>query len=120
MRNKSKGLDLIETVPEELWLEVCDTVQEAVIKTISQKKKCKKAKWLSEEALQIVVKRSKVKGKGEKERYQELNCHLKATLARELILGLLPVKSSIHCLLPPYTKMQSPSALKITLQEELW
>lgn len=52
--------------------------------------------------------------------YQELNCHLKATLARELILGLLPVKSSIHCLLPPYTKMQSPSALKITLQEELW
>ena len=56
-------------MPEELWTEVCDTVQEAVIKTIPQKKKCKKAKWLSEEALQIAVKRREVKGKGEKERY---------------------------------------------------
>ena len=67
--NRSKGLDLIDRVPEELWTEVCDTVQEAVIKTIPQKKKCKKAKWLSEEALQIAVKRREVKGKGEKERY---------------------------------------------------
>ena len=72
MRNRFKGLDLIDRVPEELWMEVCDIVQEAV-KTISKKKKCKKAKWLSEEALQIAEKRE-VKGKGEKERYT----HLKA------------------------------------------
>ena len=56
--NRFKGLDLIDRVPEELWMEVCDIVQEAVIKTISKKKKCKKAKWLSEEALQIAEKRS--------------------------------------------------------------
>ena len=60
-------------MPEELWMEVCDIVQEAVIKTISKKKKCKKAKWLSEEALQIAVKRRDAKGKGEKERYTHLN-----------------------------------------------
>ena len=59
MRNKFKGLDLIDKVPEELQLEVCDILQEAVIKTIPKKKKCKKAKWLSEEGLQISVKRSK-------------------------------------------------------------
>ena len=63
---KSKGLDLIDRVPEELWMELCDTVQEAVIKTIPKKEKCKKAKWLSEEALQIAEKRREVKGKGEK------------------------------------------------------
>ena len=56
--NRFKGIDLIDTVPEELWMEVCDTVQEAVIKTIPKKKKCKKAKWLSEETLQIAEKRS--------------------------------------------------------------
>ena len=67
-----KGLDLIDRVPEELWMEVCDIVQEAVIKTIPKKKKCKKAKWLSEEALQIAEKRKEVKGKGEKERYTHL------------------------------------------------
>ena len=66
---KFKGLDLIDRVPEELWTEVQDIVQEAVIKTIPKKKKCKKAKWLSEEALQIAEKRREVKGKGEKERY---------------------------------------------------
>ena len=66
MRNRFKGLDLIDRVPDELWNEVCDTVQEAVIKTISKKKKCKKAKWLFEEDLQIAVSRSEVKGKGEK------------------------------------------------------
>ena len=60
-------------MPEELWMEVCDIVQEAVIETILKKKKCKKAKWLSEEALQIAVKRREVKGKGEKERYTHLN-----------------------------------------------
>ena len=64
---------MIDRVPEELWTEVPNIVQEAVIKTMPKKKKCKKAKWLSEEALQIVEKRKKVKGKGEKERYIHLN-----------------------------------------------
>ena len=69
LRNRFKGLDLIDRVPEDLWMEVHDTVQEAVIKTIPKKKKCKKAKWLSEEALQIAEKRREAKSKGEKERY---------------------------------------------------
>ena len=69
VRNKFKGLDLIDRLPEELWMELRDTVQEVVIKTIPKKKKCKKAKWLSEEALQIAEKRREVKSKGEKERY---------------------------------------------------
>ena len=69
--NRFKGLDLINRVPEELWTEVCDIVQETVIKTIP--KKCKKAKWLSEEASQIAVKRTDVKSKGERERYFHLN-----------------------------------------------
>ena len=69
VRNRFKGLDLIDRVPEELWTEVCDTVQEIEIKTIPKKKKCKKAKWLSEEALQIAVNRREVKGKEEKKRY---------------------------------------------------
>jgi len=68
MRNRFKGLDLIDRVPYELWMEVRDIVQETGIKTIPKKKKCKKAKWLSEEALQIAVKRSKVKAK-EKRKY---------------------------------------------------
>ena len=71
--NTSNGLDLIEKVHEELWMEVHDIVQEAVIKTNPKKKKCEKAKWLSEEALQIAVKRREVKSKGEKERYIHLN-----------------------------------------------
>ena len=66
--NRFKGLDLIDRVPEELWTEVRDIVQKAMIKTILKKKKCKKAKWLSEEALQIAEKRREAKGKGEKER----------------------------------------------------
>ena len=69
--HRFKGLDLIDRVPEELWPEVCDIVQEAVIKTICKKKKCKKAKWLSEETLQIAEKRREVKGKGVKERYTQ-------------------------------------------------
>ena len=68
-----KGLDLKDRVPEKLCMEVCNIVQEAVIKTIPKKKKCNKAKWLSEEALQIAVNRREVKGKGEKERYTHLN-----------------------------------------------
>ena len=71
--NRFKRLDLIDRVPGELWTEVQHIVQEAVIKTISKKKKCKKAKWLSKEALQIPEKRKDVKGKGEKERYVHLN-----------------------------------------------
>ena len=73
VRNRFKGLDLIDRMPEDLWMEVHDIVQEAVIQTIPKKKKCKKAKWLSEEALQIAVKRREAKGKGEKERYTHLN-----------------------------------------------
>ena len=73
MTNRFKGLDLIDRMPEELWMEVHDIVQELVIKTISKKKKCKKAKWLSEEALQIAEKRREAKGKGEKKRYTHLN-----------------------------------------------
>ena len=76
MRNIFKGLDLIDRVPEELWIEVHDIVQEAVIKTILKKKKYKKPKWLSEELLQIAEKRSEAKGKGEKERYIYLNAEL--------------------------------------------
>ena len=69
VRNRVKGLDLIDRVPDELWMEVCDIVQETGIRTILRKKKCKKANWLSEEALQIAVKRREVKSQGEKERY---------------------------------------------------
>ena len=76
MTNRFKALDLINRVPEELWTEVCDIVQEAVIKTIPKKKKCKKAKRLSEHALPIAMKRREVKGKGEKERYTHLNARV--------------------------------------------
>ena len=69
MTNRSKGLDLTDREPEKLWMEVHDIVQEAVIKTIPKKKECKKAKWLSEEDLQIAGKRKEAEGKGEKERY---------------------------------------------------
>ena len=73
VRNRFKGLDLINTVPDELWMEVHDIVQETGIKTMPMEKKCKKAKWLSGQALQIAVKRREVKSKGEKERYKHLN-----------------------------------------------
>ena len=76
MRNRFKGLDLTDRVSDELWMEVCDIVQETGIKTIPKEKKCKKAKWLSEEALQIAVKRRVAKSKGEKERYTHLNAEL--------------------------------------------
>ena len=69
VRNRFKGLDLIDRMPDELWTEVRDIVQETGIKTILKERKCKKAKWLSEEALQIAVKRGEVKNEGEKERY---------------------------------------------------
>ena len=76
VRNRFNGLDLIERVPDELWLEVHDIVQETGIKTIPLEKKCKKAKWLSGEALQIAVKRREAKSKGEKERYKHLNAEI--------------------------------------------
>ena len=82
VRNRFKELDLIGRVPEELWMEVLDIVQEAGIKTIPKEKKCKKAKLLSEEALQIVVKRREVKGKGEKERYTHLNAEFQRIARR--------------------------------------
>ena len=81
--NRFKGLDLIDRVPEELWMEVCDIVQEAVIKTILKKKKCKKAKWLSEEALQIAMKRREAKGQGEKERYTHLHAKFQKLTRRD-------------------------------------
>ena len=73
VRNRFKGLGLIDRVPDELWTEVCDIVQETGIKTVPMEKKHKRAKWLSEEALQIAVKRIEVKSKGEKEKYSHLN-----------------------------------------------
>ena len=83
VRNRFKGLDLIDKVPDELWTEVCDIVREAGIKTIPKKKKCKKAKWSSEEALQIAVKRREVKSKGEKERYKHLNAEFQRIARRD-------------------------------------
>ena len=81
--NRFKGLDLIDRVPEELWIEVHDTVEEAVIKTIPKKNKCKKAKWLSEEALQTAIERREVKGKGEKERHTHLNAEYQRIAKRD-------------------------------------
>ena len=83
VRNRFKGLDLIDRVPDELWMEVCDIVQEAGIKTIPMEKKCKKAKWLSKEALQIAVKIREVKSKGEKERYKHLNAEFQRIAKRD-------------------------------------
>ena len=81
--NRFRGLDLIDGVPEELWTEVHDTAHEALINTIPKRKKCKKAKWLSEEALQTVMKRREVKGKGEKEIYTHLNTKFQRRARRD-------------------------------------
>ena len=83
MRNRFKGLDLIDRVPDELWTEVRVLVQETGINIIPEKKKCKKAKWLSEEALQIAVKRREAKSKGEKERYSHLNAEFQRIARRD-------------------------------------
>ena len=83
MRNRFKGLDLIDKVPAELWMEVHDIVQETEIKTIPVENKCKKAKWLSEEALQIAVERREAKSKGEKERYSHLNAEFQRIARRD-------------------------------------
>ena len=84
--NRFKGLDPIDGVPKEFWREVRSIIQEAVIKIILKKKKCKKAKWLSEEALQIADKRREVKGKGEKERHTHLNAEFQRIAKREASL----------------------------------
>ena len=83
VRDRFKELDLTDRVPDELWMEVSDIVQETRIKTIPKKKKCKKAKWLSEEALQIAVKRRKVKTKGERERYTHLDAEFQRLARRD-------------------------------------
>ena len=83
MRNRFKGLDLIDRVPDELWMEVHDFVQETGIKTIPMEKKCKKAKWLSGEALQIAVKRREAKSKEEKERDKHLNAEFQRIARRD-------------------------------------
>ena len=83
MRNRFKGLDLLDRVPDELWMEVRDIVEETGIKTICMEKKCKKAKWLSEEALQIAVKRREVKNKGEREVYYHLNAEFQRIARRD-------------------------------------
>ena len=83
MKNRFKGLDLIDKMLDELWTEVSDIIQKTRIKTIPKKKKCKKAKWLSEEASQIPVERSKVKSKGEKERYTYLNAEFQRIARRD-------------------------------------
>ena len=83
VRNRFKGLDLIDRVPDELWTEVHDIVQETGIKTIPMEKKCKKAKWLFREALQIAVKRREAKSQGEKERYKHLNAEFQRIARRD-------------------------------------
>ena len=83
VRNRFKGLDLIDRVPDKLWTEVCDIVQETEIKTIPMEKKCKRTKWLSGQVLQIAVKRRDVKSQGEKERYKHLNSEFQSTARRD-------------------------------------
>ena len=89
MINRFKGLDLIDRVPDELWMEVPDTVQETGIKTIPKKNNYQKVKWLSEEALQIAVKRREAKSKGEKERYKHLSAEFQRIARRDLKKSLL-------------------------------
>ena len=92
MRNRFKGLDLIDRMPDELWTKVCDIVQETGIKTIPMEKKCKKAKWLSGEALQIAVKRREAKSIGEKEKYKHLNAEFQRIARRDKKAFLIDAK----------------------------
>ena len=92
VRNRFKGLDLIDRVPDELWTEVRDIVQETRSKTMPKKKKCKKAKWLSEEALQIAVKRREAKNKGGKERYKHLNAEFQRIARRDKKASVINAK----------------------------
>ena len=89
MRNRFKGLDLTDRVLDELWVEVCDIVQETGNKTIPKKKKCKKAKWLPEEALKLAVKRRELKSKGEKERYTHLHVPAASGKGKKFIAWIL-------------------------------
>ena len=84
MTNRFTGLDLLDRVPEELWMEIHDIVKEVMIKTIPKKEKCKKAKWLSKEDLQIAERRREAKGKGEKETYTHLNAELQRIARRDI------------------------------------
>ena len=84
MRNRFKGLDLIDRVPDELWMDICDIVQETGIKTIPMEKKCKKAKWLPGEDLKIAVKGREAKSKGENERYKHLNAEFQRRKQEEI------------------------------------
>ena len=81
--NRFKGLDLVDRVPEELWTEVCNIAQEVVTKIIPKKKKCKKAKWLSEEAIQIAEKRKEVNSKGERERHTQMKAEFQRIARRD-------------------------------------
>ena len=92
LTNRFKGLDLTDRVPEELWMEVYDIVQEVVTKTIPKKKKCKKARWLSEEALQIAVKRREANGKGEKKRYTYFNAEFQRIARRDKKTSVISAK----------------------------
>ena len=83
MTDRFQGWDLVDTVPEELQMEVCNIVQDAVVKTIARKNKCKKAKWLPEQALQIVAEKREAKGKGERGRYTQLNAEFQRTASRD-------------------------------------
>ena len=83
MTNRFKGLDQVDRLHEELWMELCSIVQRAMTKTIPKKKKCKEAKWLFQEALQIAEKRREAKGKGEKERYIHLNAEFQRIVRRD-------------------------------------
>ena len=93
--NRFKELNLVGRVPEELWMEVCNIVQEAMTKTIPKKKKWKKAKWLSEKALQIAEKRREAKGKGERERYTQLNTEFQDR-TRDLFKKIGDIKGTFH------------------------
>ena len=83
VKNRFKGLDLVDRLPEELWMDVCNIVEEVVTETMPKKKKCKEAKWLSEEALQIAKKRREAKGSGEKDRYNHLNAEFQRIARRD-------------------------------------
>ena len=106
MRNRFKGLDLVDRVPDKLWTEVRDIVQEAGIKTIPMEKKCKKAKWLSGEALQIAVERREAKSKGEKERYKHLNAEFQRIARRDKKICLALVNHAWKCLWASWTPLE--------------
>ena len=116
VRYRFKGLDLIDRVPDELWMEVHDTVQETGIKAIPMEKKCKKAKWLSGEALQIAVKRREAKSKGEKERYRHLNAEFQRIARRDKKASLRDQAEDIRKRWQEYTDQISRSVVSNSLR----